>query len=140
MSENFNDIFELLDGNKDNLVTLQELGNTIKLLNPKVRQQDIDDIEKEFASDIDINLFNSLWKSKLKESNNKIEDEYQTLFDYFDKDKNGLIDAKDLIDGFSSFGADINPEEADEMIIEADLDGDRFLDAEEFQRIIKSFY
>jgi Ca2+-binding EF-hand superfamily protein len=136
MDKDIIETFELLDGNKDGIVTIDELGNTIKLLNPKVKDIDVKEVINEFTPEMDLGLYEALWKAKLKEG--KVENEYATLFEFFDKDRNGLIDASDLIEGLTAIGATISPEEADEMILEADLDGDRLLDVEEFQRIVNS--
>lgn len=129
--------FELLDGNKDGLISIEELGNTVRLLNPRIKDADVRDVLGELKPELNFDIFNALWKAKLKEGT-EIENEYETLFEYFDKDRNGLIDARDLMEGLNSIGSKITPEEADEMVQEADLDGDRMIDIEEFQRMINS--
>lgn len=135
--ETIEECFELLDGDKDGFVSLKELGNTVKVLKDNLRDIEIDDICKEFSIDtMDYKLFEGFWL--MKHSQGAIPDECEDVFRYLDKDKNGLIDAKDLLDGLTSLGSKITPEEADEMVIEADIDGDRMIGLDEFRRMMNS--
>ena len=52
------------------------------------------------------------------------EDELQEAFKIFDKDGNGLISAAELRHVMTNLGEKLSDEEVDEMIREADLDGD----------------
>lgn len=135
--ETIEESFELLDGDRDGFVSLKELGNTVKVLKDNIKDIDVDEICKEFNIDsMDFKLYEGFWL--MKHSQGTISDEYEDVFRYLDKDKNGFIDARDLLDGLNSLGSKITPEEADEMVIEADLDGDRLIDLDEFRRMMNS--
>ena len=129
------DTFIVLDGDKDGYISLKELGATMHVLDSTTRAVDTEDLINEMETDnLDFNTFQALWHLKLGEAN--VDKDYNILFNYFDSDRNGLVDSNDLINGFQNLGAKMSPEEANEMILEADLDGDKFLDIEEFTRMI----
>ncbi|MCQ2816094.1 MAG: EF-hand domain-containing protein [archaeon] len=59
-------------------------------------------------------------------------------FKIFDKDGNGLISPKELLDVMTSLGGpgSVTEEEVNEMVKEADMDGDGYINYEEFVRMI----
>jgi calmodulin len=59
-----------------------------------------------------------------------LETELRAAFRIFDKDNNGTISALELQQVMSSVGEDLTREEIDEMIREADKDGDGAIDCE----------
>ena len=59
---------------------------------------------------------------KLKDSDS--EDELREAFRVFDRDGNGFISAVELRHVMTNLGEKLTDEEVDEMIREADLDGD----------------
>ena len=59
---------------------------------------------------------------KMKESDT--EEEIREAFKVFDKDGNGFISASELRTVMTSLGEKLTDEEVDEMIHEADTDGD----------------
>ena len=64
------------------------------------------------------------------------EQEIINAFRVFDKDGNGLISKAELTNIMSILGDTLTNEEIDEMIIEADVDGDGFINYEEFVRMM----
>ena len=134
-AEDIKETFDLLDGDKDGYITIKELGDTMKLLGENIKDIDITDIAKELELDnIDYKTFEAFWIMKYSED--LVVNDFDSLFKYFDIDKNGLVEARDLMEGLKALGAKVTPEEADEMILEADLDGDRLMDKEEFIRMM----
>lgn len=138
VKEDLIDIFNLLDGDKNKIVTIDEIGDLITLLKPTTKGEEIKQTKKEIGKDIDYNLFESLWKLKISDGENYEDlNDFDNLFNFIDTDHNGLIDGKDIMIGLDKIGLKITPDEADEMILEADLDGDRLLNLNEFSRMIK---
>jgi len=54
------------------------------------------------------------------------------VFDLFDKDGSGTVSATELVEVFETLGQTISEQEARDLIIELDVDGDGELDFEEF--------
>lgn len=59
-------------------------------------------------------------------------------FKVFDKDGNGYISAAELRHVMTNLGEKLTDEEVDEMIREADVDGDGQINYEEFVRMMMS--
>ncbi len=138
VNEDIKDTFKLLDGDNDELVTVKEIGSLVKTLNHMIKDDDIKELSKELGQDeLSYSIFESFWKLKLNDgSNYQNLNDFDTLFSFFDTDRNELIDARDLLEGLEKLGLTISPDEADEMILEADLDGDRLLNFNDFSRMI----
>mgnify|MGYP002060945281 CR=1 FL=1 len=62
--------------------------------------------------------------------------EIKEAFKIFDRDGNGYIDAKELKQVVTRLGQVLTSDEADEFMLEADLDGDGKLDYNEFVRMM----
>ena len=60
------------------------------------------------------------------------ENEFLEAFKVFDRDGNGLISAIELRHVITSTGDTLTDEQVDEMIREADIDGDGHINYEEF--------
>jgi len=65
------------------------------------------------------------------------KDEHRQAFEMFDKDGNGQISVAELKHAFRSLGQRLDDDEFDAIIQEADLDGDRHIDYEEFLQMMK---
>ena len=57
-------------------------------------------------------------------------------FRIFDKNKNGYIDAKEIIAVTTTLGQALTKEELEQFMAEADLDGDGKLNYEEFVKVM----
>uniref|UniRef100_A0A8C5MSN3 EF-hand domain-containing protein n=1 Tax=Leptobrachium leishanense TaxID=445787 RepID=A0A8C5MSN3_9ANUR len=64
------------------------------------------------------------------------EEEIRKAFRVFDKDRNGYISAAELRHVMTNLGEKLTDEEVDEMIREADIDGDRQVNYEEFVQMM----
>merc|ERR1711997_1246605 len=62
--------------------------------------------------------------------------EFKEAFSLFDKDGNGLISAAELRHVMTNLGEKLTDEEVDEMIREADVDGDGAINYQEFVRMM----
>jgi calmodulin len=65
-----------------------------------------------------------------------IEEEVINAFRIFDKDNLGLISSTELRHIMTTLGDKLTEEEVEEMIREADIDGDGFINYEEFVRMM----
>lgn len=71
---------------------------------------------------IDFPEFLTMMARKMKESDS--DEELLEAFKVFDKDGNGFISAAELRHVMTNLGEKLTDEEVDEMIREADIDGD----------------
>jgi len=84
---------------------------------------------------IDFNEFLDMMTSKMSERDSR--EEILKAFRLFDDDETGKITLKNLRRVAKEIGENMTDEELQEMIEEADLDGDNEIDQEEFLRIMK---
>ena len=61
------------------------------------------------------------------------------FFQFFDKDKDGKISAEELREVLTSCGEPLSEEEAKDVLRMGDLNGDGFLDIDEFIKVLHSF-
>jgi calmodulin len=64
------------------------------------------------------------------------EDDLKEAFKVFDKDNDGYISAPELRHVLTNIGEKLSDEEVDEMIREADIDGDGQINYEEFVKMM----
>jgi len=72
---------------------------------------------------------------KINEGADSEEELYQA-FREFDRDGNGLISAAELKHIMAALGERLTDEEVDETMKDADLDGDGYLNFEEFANLV----
>ncbi|KAG2328045.1 hypothetical protein Bca52824_010773 [Brassica carinata] len=71
---------------------------------------------------------------KMKDTDS--EEELKEAFRVFDKDQNGFISAAELRHVMTNLGEKLTDEEVDEMIREADVDGDGQINYDEFVKVM----
>lgn len=74
---------------------------------------------------------------KMKDTDS--EEEIREAFRVFDKDGNGYISAAELRHVMTNLGEKLTDEEVDEMIREADIDGDGQVNYEGYYSVEKTF-
>merc|ERR1711935_261928 len=82
---------------------------------------------------IEFNEFLSLMDRKMNPSSSEIE--LRESFKVFDKDGNGYISKSELKTVMTNLGQTLTDDEIEDMIKEADLDGDGRVNYEEFVRM-----
>lgn len=85
---------------------------------------------------IDFPEFLTMMARKMKDTDS--EEEILEAFKVFDKDGNGFISAAELRHIMTNLGEKLTDEEVDEMIREADIDGDGQINYEEFVKMMMS--
>ena len=112
----------------------------MRSLGQNLTEEELQDMINEVDADgngtIDFPEFLNLMARKMKDTDS--EEELKEAFQAFDKDQNGFISAAELRHVFTNLGEKITDEEIDEMIHEADLDGDGQLNYEELVRVMTS--
>ncbi|XP_049606592.1 uncharacterized protein cetn4 isoform X2 [Phyllopteryx taeniolatus] len=95
----------------------------------------IADIDKEGSGTIDYSDFLSMMTMKMSEKDSR--EEIMKAFRLFDDDCTGKISFKNLKRVAKELGENLTDEELQEMIDEADRDGDGEVNEQEFLRIMK---
>merc|ERR1719162_2045345 len=136
----FKEAFSLFDKDGDGTITTKELGIVMRSLgqNPtEVELQDmINEVDADGSGTIDFPEFLNLMARKMKDTDS--EEEIKEAFKVFDKDGNGFISAAELRHVMTNLGEKLTDEEVDEMIREADVDGDGQINYEEFVKMMMS--
>ena len=129
-------IFDKYDSNKDGNVTSDELANILKAININASDEEIKEIieELELEGNNEINFENFVSMVNRREKDVDTEEEVLKAFKFFDKEGNGLININDLKHIMITVGKNISEAEIDDMLKEADLDMDGFINYEEFIR------
>ncbi|XP_042464040.1 calmodulin-like [Zingiber officinale] len=135
----FQEAFCLFDRDGDGRITLEELGAVIKSLGQSPSEEELREMIQEIDADgngtIEFGEFLNLMAKKAKETTN-VEEELKEAFKVFDRDQNGFISASELRNVMISLGETLSDEEVEQMIREADLDGDGQVNYEEFVRMM----
>ncbi|XP_042400121.1 calmodulin-like isoform X1 [Zingiber officinale] len=137
----FHETFCLFDRDGDGCISLGELSTIINSLGLRPTKDELQEMISEVDADgsgaIEFEEFLNLMVRKMKESDS--EEELKEAFKVFDKDQNGFISKNELKNVMMSLGEKLTDEEVDQMIKEADLDGDGQVNYEEFVKMMKSF-
>lgn len=76
-------------------------------------------------------------KKEVESTSKEPDSEITKVFDLFDLDKTGMITMDNLREIAKELNEDITEDELQEMVAEADMDGDSQINKEEFQEIMK---
>jgi calmodulin len=113
------------DKDGDGQITTKELGTVMRSLGQNPSESELQDMINEVDADnngtIDFPEFLTMMARKMK---------IREAFKVFDRDNNGFISAAELRHVMTSIGEKLTDDEVDEMIREADQDGDGRIDCE----------
>jgi len=136
----FKEAFQLFDKDGNGKITVDELGTVMRALGNNPTEAELQDLINE----VDVNSngtiefaeFSTMMANKINDVNS--EEDLLASFKVFDKDGNGFISAAELKHIMLNLGEKLNDEECDEMIKEADVDGDGMVNYSEFVRMMSS--
>ncbi|XP_049873795.1 calmodulin-A-like isoform X2 [Pectinophora gossypiella] len=130
----FKEAFMLFDKDEDGTITMAELGVVMRSLGQRPSETELRDMVKEVDQDgngtIEFNEFLQMMSKKMRGADG--EDELREAFRVFDKNNDGLISSVELRHVMTNLGERLSEEEVDDMIREADLDGDGMVNYDEF--------
>ena len=110
----------------DGTITTKELGTVMRSLGQNPTEAELQDMINEVDADgngtIDFPEFLTMMARKMRDTES--EEEIKEAFKVFDRDNNGYISAAELRHVMTNLGERLTETEVDEMIREADVDGD----------------
>merc|ERR1712167_206312 len=125
-------------GDGDGTIDAKELGTVMRSLGQNPTEAELNDMINEVDDDgngnIEFNEFLKMMAAKMKDTDS--EEEIKEAFKVFDKDGNGFISAAELRHVMTNLGEKLTDEEVDEMIREADVDGDGQINYDEFVKMM----
>ncbi|CAN2388862.1 EF-hand protein [Pristimantis euphronides] len=131
--------FDLFDTDGSGTIDVKELKVAMRALGFEPKKEEmkkmIADIDKDGSGTIDFEDFLSLMTHKMSEKDSK--EEIMKAFRLFDDDSTGKISFKNLKRVAKELGENLTDEELQEMIDEADRDGDGEINEQEFLRIMR---
>ncbi|XP_063430886.1 neo-calmodulin-like isoform X1 [Mytilus trossulus] len=126
----FKEAFSLFDKDGDGTITTKELGTVMRSLGQNPTESELQDMINEVDIDgngqIDFEEFLQMMAKKMKDTDT--EEEMKEAFKVFDRDNNGFISAQELRLVMANLGEKLTDEEVEEMIKEADMNGDGQVD------------
>ncbi|KAJ4463006.1 putative Cell division control protein 31 [Paratrimastix pyriformis] len=131
--------FDLFDTDGSGTIDAKELKVAMRALGFEPKKDEVKkmiaDIDKDGTGTIDFNAFLEMMTTKMAEKDPR--EEILKAFRLFDDDDTGKISFKNLKRVAKELGENMTDEELQEMIDEADRDGDGEINEEEFLRIMK---
>ena len=132
------DSFNLFDTNHDGTINSQKIREIMQKLgkNPTEQQliQIIENVAKPGSDKIRFDDFTDFMEKKNKENDTEIE--IINTFQIFAAENNGLIPNEELFHIIRTFGETLTDKEIEDIISEADVDGDGYINYEEFVRMM----
>lgn len=137
--QDIKEAFDLFDSEGTGMIDTKELKVAIRALGFEPKKEEIKkmiaEIDKDGSGKISFEDFLQLMTVKMAEKDSK--EEILKAFRLFDDDETGTISFKNLKRVAKELGENLTDEELQEMIDEADRDGDGEVNQEEFLRIMK---
>lgn len=139
LRQEIREAFELFDTDGSGYIDVKELKVAMRALGFEPKKEEIkrmiNEVDKEGTGKIDFSDFLSVMTQKMAEKDSK--EEILKAFRLFDDDETGKISFKNLKRVAKELGENLTDEELQEMIDEADRDGDGEVNQQEFLRIMK---
>ncbi|XP_030543443.1 calmodulin-like protein 11 isoform X2 [Rhodamnia argentea] len=137
----FREAFCLFDEGGDACITSEEFAAIIQSLDRTPSENELQDMigagTAEGNGAIEFVKFLELKANNTKDATD-VEEELKEAFKVFDKDQNGYISPSELRHVMINLGEKLTEEEVQQMISEADLDGDGQVDFEEFVKLMST--
>ncbi|EDW76597.2 uncharacterized protein Dwil_GK19020 [Drosophila willistoni] len=131
--------FDLFDTECTGFIEVKELRVAIRALGFEPKKEEIrrmmEEIDKDKTGRIAFNDFLYLMRLKMAEKDTK--QDIMKAFSFFDDDRTGRISFDNLKRVAQELGENLTDEELQEMIDEADLDGDGEVGRDEFLAVMK---
>eukprot|EP00301_Raphidiophrys_heterophryoidea_P008749 c1317_g1_i1.p1 GENE.c1317_g1_i1~~c1317_g1_i1.p1 ORF type:complete len:150 (-),score=35.57 c1317_g1_i1:331-780(-) len=135
LRKEYEDAFSVFDKNGDGSISISELEKVFTSLGYKNSPEELRNMVKEVDKDgngtIEFNEFCAL----MINNQNDPEQEIREAFRALDTNQDGFISRKELRDGMRKLGMHLSDAEIEEMIKQADIDGDGQINYQEFRKM-----
>mmetsp|Transcript_105 Transcript_105/g.437 ORF Transcript_105/g.437 Transcript_105/m.437 type:complete len:170 (-) Transcript_105:37-546(-) len=132
--EEFREAFSLFDKDGDGTISPEELGIVMKSMGRRTSAEElramVAEVDEDSSGRIEFPQFLKILALRLQSLDS--EEEMREAFQVFDRDKNGSVSASELKHVMNNLGEPVTNKEVEEMIREADADGDGELSFEDF--------
>jgi len=132
--QEYRDIFSFFDRDGGGTITTVELGQVMRTFGWTPTEGELQELISEIDQDgngcISFNEFVWLMTREIHDAD--IEEEIREAFRVFDREGHGFITASDLTTVLQTLGDKLSTAETEELINEADIDGDGNVNYEEF--------
>ncbi|CAK9071472.1 unnamed protein product [Durusdinium trenchii] len=137
--EEIREAFSLFDTERSGAIDARELKAALRALGFEVKKEDVRkmlaDIGKDPSQPINFDEFCEMMKGRMPDKNSRAE--IDKVFALFDEDDKGKISFRNLKRIAQELGESLTDEELQEMIEEADRDGDGLINPDEFYRVMR---
>jgi len=137
--EELREAFNLFDTEHSGTIDARELKAALRALGFEVKKEDVrrmlSDVGKDASQPIDFNDFTEMMRGRMPDKNSR--EEINKVFALFDEDETGKISFRNLKNISKELGESLTDDELQEMIEEADRDGDGLINPEEFYRVMR---
>lgn len=137
--EELREAFNLFDTEHAGTIDARELKAALRALGFEVKKEDVRrmlaDVGKDPTQPIDFNEFCEMMRGRMPDKNSRAE--ICKVFALFDEDNTGKISFRNLKRIVHELGETLTDEELQEMIEEADRDGDGLICPDDFYRVMR---
>eukprot|EP00768_Dysnectes_brevis_P007223 gnl/Dysnectes_brevis/601_a663_4723.p3 GENE.gnl/Dysnectes_brevis/601_a663_4723~~gnl/Dysnectes_brevis/601_a663_4723.p3 ORF type:complete len:159 (+),score=67.20 gnl/Dysnectes_brevis/601_a663_4723:1363-1839(+) len=138
--EEYKEAFNLFDKNGDGSITTLELGTVMRSLGQNPTEAELADLINSVDTDgngvISFVEFIKLMVSRTRNADS--EEELKEAFRVFDRNGDGYINAAELRHVMTHIGEKLDEDEVDDLIREADIDGQGQIKYHDFVKIMVS--
>ncbi|KAJ1459351.1 hypothetical protein M885DRAFT_511254 [Pelagophyceae sp. CCMP2097] len=137
--EEIREAFNLFDTEGKGSIDIKELKAAFRALGFQVKKAEIrrmmQDVDKESSPTVLFDEFVEMATPKMQSRDTR--EEIMKVFSLFDDDQTGAISFRNLKRVANELGENLTDEELQEMVDEADRDGDGLINEDEFFRVMK---
>ncbi len=137
-AKNIKRVFDMFDVNHDGTVSTEEFGQVLKSLGHDYSVDELKDMVTSADADgsgtIDLAEFTKLI---LRQNENlKVSEQLAEAFSVFDREGNGYISSAELKYALRTVCSDVSEQEANEIVLAGDSNGDGLISYEEFVHML----
>lgn len=140
--EEFREAYNIFDQDGNGRISAAELGEIFLSVGQKPSQHKLQEMinevqENEDDDEITFEQFLKMVRKRMKDVDT--EEELIEAFKFFDTEGTGLIQVEELKQMMLNLGETLDPEELEEVIMEADEDNDGYVNYEEFVKSVINY-